>query len=198
MDEIVLRAMAKWPNVPAVYGWLALDRRGRWLIKGDPIANPTIVDFIARNYACDERGRWFFQNGPQRVYVELAYLPLVLRLTPADTLVTHTHRAVTALKGGWIDDEGSLIFATEHGPGLVDDRDTETLTMRLTDRRGDLIDEDTALERVEQMQQGRDSDLGFAWNGASITLAPIRLRDVETRFAFVAHPQPEPHGAACP
>src|ERR1051326_6893112 len=29
MDEIVARSLAKWPNVPAVYGWLALDRRGK-------------------------------------------------------------------------------------------------------------------------------------------------------------------------
>ncbi|TMH99667.1 MAG: DUF2946 family protein, partial [Betaproteobacteria bacterium] len=28
MDELVARSLAKWPNVPAVYGWLALDRRG--------------------------------------------------------------------------------------------------------------------------------------------------------------------------
>ncbi|HET8728586.1 MAG TPA: DUF2946 family protein, partial [Alphaproteobacteria bacterium] len=32
MDESVLRAMTKWPNVPAVYGWLQLDQRGNWLI----------------------------------------------------------------------------------------------------------------------------------------------------------------------
>ncbi|MFL6574046.1 MAG: DUF2946 family protein, partial [Burkholderiales bacterium] len=24
MDEIVARSLAKWPNVPAVYGWLSL------------------------------------------------------------------------------------------------------------------------------------------------------------------------------
>ena len=28
-----MRAMAKWPNVPVAYGWLNLDRRGRWSIK---------------------------------------------------------------------------------------------------------------------------------------------------------------------
>ena len=57
MDESVLQAIAKWPNVPAVYGWLELDRRGRWLIKGDRIANPAVTGFIGRNYAADERDR---------------------------------------------------------------------------------------------------------------------------------------------
>ena len=56
MDEIVARSLAKWPNVPAVYGWLELDRRGNWRIKGERITNPAFNDFIARNYDRDERG----------------------------------------------------------------------------------------------------------------------------------------------
>ena len=79
MDEIVARSLLKWPNVPAVYGWLALDRRGNWLIKGQRIGNAALRDFIGRNYQADEKGRWYFQNGPQRVYVSLAYTPLVVR-----------------------------------------------------------------------------------------------------------------------
>jgi len=48
MDEIVLRSMAKWPDVPAVYGWLALDRRGSFRIKTasgrfERIANAALV-----------------------------------------------------------------------------------------------------------------------------------------------------------
>jgi hypothetical protein len=91
MDEIVRQAMAKWPNVPHCYGWLALDRRGQWCMRdeaaqaagapGDPIRHAALIAFIARNYACDEGGRWYFQNGPQRVYVALAYAPFVVRLT---------------------------------------------------------------------------------------------------------------------
>ena len=60
MDEAVRRAINKWPNVPAVYGWLALDRRGRWLLRGEPIANPVITAFIARNYERDTLGQWYF------------------------------------------------------------------------------------------------------------------------------------------
>ena len=71
MDELVLRGMAKWPDVPAVFGWLELDARGNWLVKGKKITNPAIVEFIGRNYAHDGHGRWFFQNGPQRVFTLL-------------------------------------------------------------------------------------------------------------------------------
>src|SRR5690242_19491998 len=71
MDEIVLRSMAKWPNVPDVYGWLSLDRRGNWLIKNERIGNLAFREFIGRNYQPDARGCWYFQNGPQRVFVKL-------------------------------------------------------------------------------------------------------------------------------
>ena len=60
MDEVVARSLAKWPNVPAVYGWLELDRRGNWLIKGSRIGNAALREFIARNYDADEHGRLYF------------------------------------------------------------------------------------------------------------------------------------------
>src|SRR2546429_4505735 len=58
MDEIVLRSMLKWPDVPAVYGWLSLDRRGNWMIKTvagrfERIAHAAVREFIGRNYASD-------------------------------------------------------------------------------------------------------------------------------------------------
>ena len=37
MDESVIRAMDRWPDVPAVYGWLELDVRGRWRLRGEPV-----------------------------------------------------------------------------------------------------------------------------------------------------------------
>ena len=60
MDEMVLRSMAKWPDVPDVYGWLSLDRRGNWLIKGEKIGNAALKDFISRNYTSDSPGPLVF------------------------------------------------------------------------------------------------------------------------------------------
>ncbi|WZB62090.1 DUF2946 family protein [Achromobacter xylosoxidans] len=49
-------AIARWPDVPAAYGWLSLDARGRWRFHpqglsaqggpGESITNPQILDFI--------------------------------------------------------------------------------------------------------------------------------------------------------
>jgi len=121
MDALVAQAMAKWPNVPAVYGWLSLDRRGNWRIKGERIANQALRDFISRNYESDSAGRWYFQNGPQRVYVTLDYTPLVVHYD-GDELRDHCGRPFAA-RETYLDDEGSVLLAGEDTVALLDDRD---------------------------------------------------------------------------
>lgn len=123
MDAVVAQAMARWPNVPAVYGWLVLDRRGNWRIKGERVANHALRDFIGRNYEADEQGRWYFQNGPQRVYVSLAYTPLVVH-HEGDQLVDHCGRAFKAERA-YLDDEGSVLLESGGRIALLDDRDLE-------------------------------------------------------------------------
>jgi hypothetical protein len=128
MDEIVARSMAKWPNVPAVYGWLSLDRRGNWRIKGERVGNAALREFIARNYLADERGCWFFQNGPQRVFAQLAYTPLVVHYED-QALLDHCGRPFPS---GDIfqDEEGSVLIEGAGGIALLDDRDLERMTER--------------------------------------------------------------------
>ncbi len=123
MDEIVARSIAKWPNVPAVYGWLSLDRRGNWRIKEEKIGNEALREFIGRNYEADAQGRWFFQNGPQRVYVKLAYTPLVVHYE-GDVLVDHCGRSFSPEKI-FQDDEGSVLVHGKSGIALLDDRDLD-------------------------------------------------------------------------
>jgi len=124
MDESVARSLARWPNVPAVFGWLALDRRGNFLLKGERIGNAALRDFIARNYEADAHGRWYFQNGPQRVYVRLAYTPLVVHFEN-DTLVDHCGRPFGSTETVFLDDEGSVLIQGKRGIALLDDRDLE-------------------------------------------------------------------------
>jgi hypothetical protein len=133
MDDIVRQAMAKWPNVPHCYGWLALDARGNWRmlderaqklgLAGDKLTHPALVGFINRNYQSDERGCWFFQNGPQRVFVDLAAAPFVVRTDPQDGLLLHTGEAFGQVEQACMTPEGVLYL---HGSGrtaTVDDRD---------------------------------------------------------------------------
>lgn len=118
MDDWVLKALQRWPNVPALFGWLGLDRRGRWLIQGETISHPRIVATMRRNYAADEHGRWYFQNGPQRGYVQLESTPLILFVAEdQSSLMTHTDLRVGRITDAYLDEQGALVLATEHGPG---------------------------------------------------------------------------------
>lgn len=191
MDEIVRHAMAKWPNVPAVYGWLALDRRGTWLIKEESIGNPMLNEFIGRNYDCDHHGRWFFQNGPQRVFVRLAYAPWVLRTTASGELVTHTGLAVSNVSGVWFDEDGVVILQTEHGPGVLDDRDVEAISAGFVAPDGSVLDEDALLDAIERIVAGGDSRLEFHYRMQRVAVGRIANADAPGRLGYVRDPQPE-------
>lgn len=160
MDPSVQSAMARWPDVPAVYGWLALDRRGNWLLKEPaterfaPIGNAALREFIGRNYERDERGCWYFQNGPQRVFAALRYTPLVLHYAGA-SLRDHCGRPARA-SATYLDDEGSVLMAVERGIGLLDDRDLARFA----------------------------AGLGAGWT----RLPQVRKSDVPARFGFVSEP----------
>jgi len=136
MDDLVKQAMAKWPNVPDCFGWLGLDARGDWYMRDDPtqalgtftqskgsrLQHDKLIAFIGRNYACDQQGRWFFQNGPQRVYVELEATPWVWRLQPDGAVQSHTGQAAR-MQRCIMDEHGRLYLYTEQGFGLVHTQD---------------------------------------------------------------------------
>lgn len=192
MDDIVLRGMARWPDVPAVYGWLALDRRGAWRLKGDVISNPAVTAFIGRNYAHDGEGRWYFQNGPQRVYVALDYTPFVYRTGSRDSrslsLETHTSRPVHAVRSACMDEDGALLLETEHGIGLLHDHDVLQVFPYLIDANGTALDEAVLESLFDLLEQGREAPLWLRTSDGIVRLAPIQSVEVPRRFGFIAHP----------
>jgi hypothetical protein len=199
MDEAVLRAIAKWPNVPSVYGWLSLDRRGNWAIKGERVANPAIVEFMGRNYAADERGRWFFQNGPQRVFVALAYTPLVYRVEQSGDgsygLVTHCGTLSGTPLAGYIDETGALLLECPAGIGLVLDRDLAVLLDGLADDNGAPLDE-TALQALVR-PAGNAMPAWLRWGERRVPVDSIQASAVASRFGFDPDPRPAPGEPEC-
>ena len=185
--------MAKWPDVPAVFGWLGLDRRGRWRLGGELITNEAVNRFIDRNYACDEDGRWFFQNGPQRVFVSLEHAPFVYRLDEAGVLVAHTGRTARGPLAAFLDERQDLTLVTELGPGIVDDRDLEVLCERLGWPDGGPMDDDTREAELESAAAGRPARLGLVWEGGGVT--PIEFvpsNELPARLGFVREPAADP------
>ena len=133
MDELVKQALAKWPNVPHCYGWLGLDARGHWRMRdqqaqqqqlpGDKIAHAALLNFINRNYDHDDRGCWFFQNGPQRVYVNLEATPYIARSDPQHGFVLQTGAPLEQIEQVYWCDNGMLILRQGDVVAQVDDRD---------------------------------------------------------------------------
>jgi len=140
MDDIVKQAMAKWPNVPDCYGWLGLDARGNWYMrddraqacgafasgmpgaKGSLLQHQKLIEFIARNYAANANGCWYFQNGPQRVYVELESTPWVWRVDAQFHIQAHTGAPADYISAV-MDEHGWLYLLTTVGFGLVHTQD---------------------------------------------------------------------------
>jgi hypothetical protein len=86
--------------------------------KGSVLRHEKLMEFIARNYEPDAQGRWYFQNGPQRVYVELESAPLIWRVTPDGTVTAHTG-AASEVRDCLVDEQGRLYLSTSLGLGLV-------------------------------------------------------------------------------
>lgn len=189
MEDWARRGMARWPNVPALFGWLSLDRRGRWRIRGEPISRAQIIDTINRNYEADPHGRWYFQNGPQRGYVALETAPLVLR-ADGEALRTHHDLPVTAAVGGWLDEDGGLWLATAHGPAALDDTEADWLLARLQTPQGAL--DDAALAAALALPSGALTPLTLALGNARLPLRRLRRADAPQVLGFDADPQPRP------
>ena len=201
MDEIVQRGMAKWPNVPAVYGWLSLDRRGNWLIKGERIPNPLVTEFIGRNYARDARGCWFFQNGPQRVFVNLDYAPFVYRIVNSDraplAFETHNGNPVATVSSAWMDENGVLLLETDLGAGVVHDRDLEHVLPYLVDANGNALPEAALDALVEEAGLGGGVPMWLKFRESNVKIEPIVSREAAGRFGFVARPEPPAGEEVC-
>jgi Protein of unknown function (DUF2946) len=184
VDDIVKQALAKWPNVPHCTGWLLLDRRGQWRMRddaaqaagasGDIIRHEALLGFINRNYAVDDEGQWFFQNGPQRVYVELGYTPWIVRLLSIDGELQLTDHAGAAFEptGAWLDDEGGVLFS---------DSSTLPRVAALHDHDLEVFADHASLD---ESQGG-----AFHWRpGVDLPVAAITRGEVARRFGFVASP----------
>lgn len=188
MEDWVHRALARWPNVPALYGWLGLDRRGRWRIQGEVIGRHQIIDTIRRNYAADERGCWYFQNGPQRGYVELEYTPLVLRTDGGDRLVAHTGDVVTAPHAAYLDEHGALVIDTGFGAGVIDDSDLEWALARLQGEHGPVTERE--IEAALALPSGAITGLRFGYASAVLEVRRLDGAQMPERLGFVREPRP--------
>ncbi len=192
MDNVVKQAMNKWPNVPHCFGWLALDNPGRWWMRddaaqangtpGDPIRHDGLTSFIARNYMRDAQGRWFFQNGPQRVFVELDYTPWVVQVFP-DSLKTTTGAAMLP-ETCFMDDIGNILFA-----GRIDGQQESTDIALVSGADLYLIEGMIEWNPTFDDSDATSSPGALRWSDSvQLTIERVQANDMERRFQYVRSP----------
>ncbi len=169
IDKSVQKAMAKWPEVPECFGWLNLNRRAEWSIKGEKIHHVKTQRFLQRNYNFDELGRWFVQNGPQRVFVSLEYTPRLYGFSSHSGFYIHNEAKMPVLLDFFLDEYGNLLLSTSLGVGVVDDRDLSAAS--------DLI------EAVN------DIPTELSYRGKNYKIKPIAKALVPKHFGFVQNPR---------
>jgi hypothetical protein len=207
MDEGVTQSLVKWPKVPHCFGWLALDRRGAWRMRddyaqshglpGDVIKHAALNAFIARNYASDAEGRYFFQNGPQRVYVSLDATPWVVRMMPTGNtehpwqFQTQCESLITPT-AAFMDEAGHILIAgkltqticTGAAPNQFSEIERLSIAL-LHDHDIELFSGLTSLGNTACALEG-----SWRWHGHDLKLEPITTSELESRFQFQARPQP--------
>lgn len=193
MDKQVALAMVKWPNVPHCFGWLGLDARGAWRMRdqraqecgllGSKIANVTLRGFIDRNYLADEAGLYYFQNGPQRVYVELQATPYIAHSDPQSGWVLHTGVVLDYCDAVWMTQDGKIILQSGRYLAQIDDRDMAHAMLQLCLHSQPADD----AQLMDWLADPTDA-LSFAMQG---TVTAVRLTTIEAlmlSFPFVASP----------
>ncbi len=205
MDDLVHAAMARWPNVPDMFGWLSLTATGQWRLHpdgkalsagpnqgyptGESISNPKILGFINRNYCHDTAGRWFFQNGPQRVFVRLDAAPLILStVADGNQLQAHTGEPVTQISSWLLDDAGHLYARTNLGPGLIAGRDLMPVLDKLTTPDGAAPDFDQIMPPTGKFSTLMVIDPFQPTGSTGIPLQFYPADQVEAVLGFVRNP----------
>ena len=207
MDEQVLRSLIKWPNVPDCFGWLALDRRGQWRMRdeftqqhklpGQVITHRSLNEFISRNYACDSLGRYFFQNGPQRVFITLDATPWIARITPSMNsleLLTQCNNPIEA-SGALSDENGNIYILGKVNQLTYKEKNKEQFSKEDCQTVALLHDHD--LDQFSQLAKLHEVACSFSgsweWQGKQLPIDLIYSEELAARYQFIARPSDQSH-----
>ena len=202
----MLRSLIKWPNVPDCYGWLALDRRGHWRMRdeftqlndlpGQIIQHSALNEFIARNYACNELGEYFFQNGPQRVFITLDATPWIVRIIPGDDgphLINQCHHIMEPT-AALSDENGNIYIVGNVEQFICNGNSQEKNQLIKSNSQTIALLHDHDLDHFSELAKLREEACSFGgswiWDGKQLPLDPIHSKELTSRFKYIAKPEP--------
>ena len=161
-------------------------------LSGQIITHTALNEFISRNYACDSLGRYFFQNGPQRVFVTLDATPWVVRITPSESgleLLTQCNTAIEA-NGALSDESGNIYILGKVKQLTYKEKNAEQFSTEYCETVALLHDHD--LDHFSQLAKLHEEACSFggswSWQGMQLPLDPIHSEELADRFQFIAKP----------
>jgi hypothetical protein len=150
---------------------------------GDVIRHPALLAFIYRNYLRNNDGAWYFQNGPQRVFVNLVQTPFIARTDPIHGFITHDGAAMTPIEHVWITGEGRLILGSGERIAMIDDRDlAECLSLLRVE--GEPVDDTFLLEWLSNSK----STLQFLCGESLLPVHALYDENLGTALGFNPNP----------
>jgi len=161
-------------------------------LAGNVIGHVALNEFISRNYAHDSLGRYFFQNGPQRVFITLDATPYITRIIPTESGLQLLTQCGTEIKpqSALSDEKGNIYITGLIQQSLSDQIDgaaftkTESLSVALLhDHDLDLFSDQSKV--IEDACSFRGS---WQWQGNQLPIEPLHSAELASRFNFVKIP----------
>ena len=161
-------------------------------LPGQVITHRALNEFISRNYARDSLGRYFFQNGPQRVFITLDSTPWVARITPSENgseLISQCHNPIEA--SGALSDENGNIYIVGKVNQLIY-RQENKASFTKEDCKTVALLHDHDLDHFSRLAKLHEEACSFGgsweWQGKQLPLDLIHSEELAAHFQFIAKP----------
>lgn len=162
-------------------------------LPGQVIEHTALKEFIDRNYACDSVGRYFFQNGPQRVFITLTSTPWIARIIPCEETLKMMTQCQTEINpsSALSDEHGNIYIAGTVKQNIC--KDLSTQEFETGDCLGIALLHDHDLDPFSEMAKLREEACSFGglwnWQGKQLPLEPIHSEELSKKFGYVIQPQ---------
>ena len=157
-------------------------------LPGETIKHRGLIEFIQRNYATDSLGQWFFQNGPQRVYVDLDYTPFISRihLENQEKILRTTFGQKIEPQQCWMDENGQIILKADVDVQCLLNENNQAFTLEKHSLAILLHDHDLDLFSETAQFHNACGTLGYwEWHGRSFEIEAIHSQEIKKDYCFL-------------
>ena len=161
-------------------------------LPGQVINHQGLKEFISRNYASDDQGRFFFQNGPQRVFITLDATPWIARINSSDEGLQFLTQCDGAIEptAALSDESGNIYIVGSINQVPYKKQDASSFTH--VDRISVALLHDHDLAQFSELATLHQAACSFAgswiWQARQLPLDPIHSDELAARFQFVPVP----------